>query len=578
MTNYIALTAGGLNYVVEYTPPTGIPTLPTDYPVQAYAPPVGGTTWYAYVAGEAAPYNNATHTLQYCLTNCVPGDTIILKAGSTYTTPASDSFWLPAKSPSSSWIYITSSDIASLTEGARVSPADAAHMAKIEGYQDYKVPLILVEGVSKVRISGIEFTNANRVSGSTQYGLLRIGWADTWVDDKMSSTVWSSDIVIERCYLHGVTGLHNRDGIVVYNVKGCAIKDCYISNIMMEGIETHGIQLYAAPGPTLVHNNYIEAGGINVFVGDSYPAYNDLDEPVTPADVTCTNNHLFKSLTWDPAEPTYGGTHYLVKNIWETKGVSRCLLEGNVLQNNWLDAQSGCAILVKSDCCNAEDITIRNNFIIRAWWPFSCVVHRYGGEEAPATMQQVSRVLFTNNLAIQGKRPEAGVSGDTQFQLSAEPDSGGYLTDINITHNTSISDRSLGGSWVFFSMNQNDQLVTGSISNNIASLNYRGFVQNGIGAGVAAYNSACTTGVLMQNNVLFYSAFSYTEDNYTPTGNFSGFTFPANIAAVEFVDDTGTDVTDWALTAESTYKGYATDGADPGCNITTLAAAIAGVV
>ena len=50
---------------------------------------------------------------------------------------------------------------------------------------------------------------------------------------------------------------------------------------------------------------------------------------------------------------------------------------------------------------------------------------------------------------------------------------------------------------------------------------------------------------------------------------------PANVAAVGF---TNVGTGDYSLSGASAYKNVATDGLDPGCDITALNAAIAGVV
>ena len=62
------------------------------------------------------------------LTSAQLGDTIILKAGTTY----SGQFTLPNKTTGTGWITIQSSALASLpTDGTRVGPANAANMPKL---------------------------------------------------------------------------------------------------------------------------------------------------------------------------------------------------------------------------------------------------------------------------------------------------------------------------------------------------------------------------------------------------------------------------------------------------------------
>src|SRR5213592_2723743 len=96
-----------------------LPTLPQTFIDTTYSPPSGNTIVV-----------NAGGNLQTAINNAVPGDTIVLQAGATFTGP----FTLPNKTSGSGWIYIRSSAYASLPPpGTRVSIADAVNMPKIAG-------------------------------------------------------------------------------------------------------------------------------------------------------------------------------------------------------------------------------------------------------------------------------------------------------------------------------------------------------------------------------------------------------------------------------------------------------------
>ena len=65
-----------------------------------------------------------------------------------------------------------------------------------------------------------------------------------------------------------------------------------------------------------------------------------------------------------------GREKWQVKNLLETKNVRRLLVEGNVFENNWSDAQDGFAFVLKSEnpdgtapWSTSSDITIRDNRI-----------------------------------------------------------------------------------------------------------------------------------------------------------------------------------------------------------------------
>ena len=66
---------------------------------------------------------------------------------------------------------------------------------------------------------------------------------------------------------------------------------------------------------------------------------------LVPSDIEFRRNHCFKPLSWNPLDPSYAGRHWTVKNIFELKNARRVLVEGNMLENNWADGQSGAAVL-----------------------------------------------------------------------------------------------------------------------------------------------------------------------------------------------------------------------------------------
>lgn len=556
MTTYMSISAGGLMLPLAVQE-AGEIIAPAEYPVPAYAPPVGGTTWYAYVAGEAAPYNNATHTLQYCLTNCVGGDVVTLKAGSKYSAPNGGYFILPSKTPSANWIYIISSDVAGLpAEGTRVTPADVNHMATIEASGTPSEGslggcLSVSLGVAKVRIVGLELSTAYDVRTNVQYSLFKTGYDGSGSDP--------SDIVLERCYVHGTTTGNNRYGILLGRCANVAIKECYISEIHCLPVydEAIGIQIYRSTGPVLVHNNYVAAAGINVFLGDSYP-------PASVVDVTCTRNHLFKSKTWDPADASYAGIPWFVKNLWETKGVLRCLVEGNVLENCWIGGQHGQGFLIKTNCTDVEDLTIRNNFIKNVDAPLGLSVQGIGGVGTPLYMKRIS---VSNNLCI------GAVCGTQRLAAPGV----GRMEDMRIYHNTFLA-TGTGATWIYVESTVADHFdSTTIVSNNIGMFGSYGFYADTGLQGINAYNGRWTTSAV-QNNVLVLNGTGTPGSVYGTSGLFGPFYFPDEIANVGFVDGAGTDVEDYALTGVSTYHNAGTDGTDIGIDATVLAAAIAGVV
>lgn len=582
MTEYLALSAGGLNFVVEY-PPTGVPAEPTQYTVPAYSLPAGGTTWYAY--GDEGANGIYVTALQTALTNCASGDVIVLKAGSTYTTANNNYFLVPDNKANDAWIYIVSSGVGSLAEETRVSPSDTANMAKLVAYSELHPTLIINEGASKLRFVGIEITT-NSTSANMQYGLVRVAWNDgAWVP---STTNYSTDIVFERCYIHGGEYRLNH-GLTAYNVAGFAVRDCYISNIKTVqgvGIESNGLWIYCAPGPTLVHNNYIEATGINFYIGDSYAPTNDLGEHMVSADVTFTNNWCRKLRSWDIEDPTYAGINYRCKNLWETKGVSRCLVEGNVLENSFMvGGQHAAVFTIKSNSGNVEDLTVRNNFASNGACFIQLTAQSYGGPEnegQPSNVPlQIHRVSIRNNLAIDMQARAAVYAYEVHSKLQhAECE----VTYLDISNNTVVVTENHPGSTLYGGCLGFDTLVADAFgadytfSDNIIFHNLYGMYY-GTKLGNLAYGSYMASATVA-NNILVRNLAGdyYNAARYTATGGFTGWQTAANPAGVGFVDLNGSTPADFALDAGSAYKGDGTGGTDPGCDVAVLAAAIVGVV
>src|SRR5208282_2313239 len=124
-----------------------VAALPEVYIDTTWNPPTGGVTWKAHTSAD----------LTNAFTSAVPGDTIILDAGSVY----SGNFTLPAKAnPNNLWIYIESSALSKLPPpGMRVNPStDAPNMPKIVT-PNTNSAIIIAPGGNHYRLVGLEITS-----------------------------------------------------------------------------------------------------------------------------------------------------------------------------------------------------------------------------------------------------------------------------------------------------------------------------------------------------------------------------------------------------------------------------------
>ena len=309
-----------------------LPTLPQAFIDTTYSPPSGNTIVV-----------NAGGNLQTAINNAVPGDTIVLQAGATFSGP----FTLPNK-VGSAWIYIRSSAYASLPPpGTRVSIADAANMPKIVGTTAGINAILTNAQAHNYRFVGIEIRPA---TGLFITNLVAIGGGET------SLANLPHDITFDRCYIHGDPTVGGRRGIAM-NGASVAVVDSYISDFKEVGSDSQALWSYNSPGPLKIVNNYLEAAAENVMFGGADPAIANL----VPSDIEIRRNHFFKPLSWIPLTWT-------VKNLLEFKNAQRILVEGNLFENIWAAAQAGYLLNAKSvnqdgacTWCIVQDLTFRNN-------------------------------------------------------------------------------------------------------------------------------------------------------------------------------------------------------------------------
>ena len=146
----------------------------------------------------------------------------------------------------------------------------------------------------------------------------------------------------------------------------------------------------------------------------------------SPSDITIRGNHITRPAAWKGV--------WTVKNLFETKHVRRMLVEGNVFENNWADAQAGFAFVLKSENQNGDtpwtqstDITIRYNRIRNTGNVFNLAANPSG---LPAI--SAGRMVITDNL-IENVNGSPYIGDGHTMQLL------GGLYDIVFMHNTVLS-------------------------------------------------------------------------------------------------------------------------------------------
>ncbi|HMB27707.1 MAG TPA: hypothetical protein VKS99_06345, partial [Blastocatellia bacterium] len=414
-----------------------------------------------YVAPAGKTINVAAGgAVQAAINQAQPGDVIKLQAGATFT----GNFRLPNKS-GSDWIVIRSSaaDADLPPPGTRVTPAKSAIMPKLISRNSDPV-LYTDEGAHHYRFIGVEFGVAE---GKNIDNLVAFG------ADQTSLAQSPHDLIIDRCYIHGNDTGALRRGVML-NCARAAVIDSYISNCHGEGFDTQAICGWNGSGPFKIVNNYLEGAGENVMFGGAKPSIKNL----IASDVEFRLNHVYKPPSWKKGHPTYAGRPWTIKNLFELKNAQRLLIDQNVFENNWADAQVGFAILFTprgeegaAPQATAQDVTFTNNILRHSGNGFNIA-----GRDDSSLSQPSQRILIKNNLIddIDGNKWGSAAYGPADGRFSQIC---GGPPNITIDHNTIFQ----SGVLIFFDGAPGKGFI---FRNNIARNNLYGVIGSGRSPGL----------------------------------------------------------------------------------------------
>jgi len=492
--------------------------VPTTYPA------VTGTTRSVPAGGD----------LQAALNAAQPGDQIVLTPGATYA----GNFYLPARS-CSGYVIVRSgtADSDYPASGTRISPAYASKLAKIVT-PNVTAALTAKNGSCKWWISRVEITGtAQSSSVNYNYGLVRFG------EDETSVSAQPTDIILDRVYLHGTSSTSVQHG-VIFNAVRLALIDSYVSEIHWPGVETHAVVGWAGAGPFKIVNNYLEAASINVLFGGAEPTITNL----SPSDIEIRNNYFYKPLAWK-------GAGYVVKNLLELKHGKRVVIENNVMENSWADGQIGWAMIWQSlgdsPWTQTSDVTFRNNIVRNTNGCVTIAARTYVLTNPPAARFLVENNLFEN------------IGGD---QLAECMRLLYDLSDVRVAHNTILRNTETMGEPFYVESNSTGLASRVAIVDNVAgsAQPYSAVFSSGGYLGKNALTQFAGSSWTFSNNVVWRMDTGLLS--YYPGTNY----WPATQAEVGFAAD-------WSLGSGSAFRGKASDGADPGANMSQLRSATSGV-
>jgi hypothetical protein len=239
-----------------------------------------------------------------------------------------------------------------------------------------------------------------------------------------------------------------------------------------------------------------------------------------------------------------GATVWAVKNLFELKNARRVQIDYNLFEYNWLQAQSGIAIVLTprnqgGNCawCVVEDVTFEFNRVRHV----AAGVSVLGWDNLKPSLQ-ANNIRIRNNEFSDVSKTWGG-TGYVMYVMD-------NARDVVVDHNTFISP---DGSGV---VNVSGAPTTGFVfTNNVARHNSYGIIGSGYGVGNSSINQFFP-GAVITNNV-----FAGGSATLYPSGNL----FPSVTAfQSQFVDYAAGN---FALIAASTWRNAGTDGRDLGATL-----------
>ena len=498
--------------------------------------------------------------LQQALDLAQPGDTILLQAGATFTGPITLPVTTPSSNPDLDWITIRTSapDSDLPAPGQRITPSYANALPKIVSPGLNQPAVQTARRAHHYRFVGVEMTmtpvDAITSGGYELVTLVLLG-------DGMETDLADAPhhLAFDRSYIHGQPNSNLRR-CVALNSEYTHITNSYISDCHVIGREAQAIGGWNGRGPFSIINNYLEGAGENIMFGGATSSYLNPDGtkyPIVPSDIVIRRNHFYKPPAW-----RNGPYHWSVKNLFELKNASRVVIDGNVFEYSWVDAQSGYAILftVRGEestmpWATVQDVEFTNNIVRHAASAIQIIGHDYFGAS-----QSVKRVAVRNNVFEDINGPAwcgSGCSSGHFLVISDAPDR------VAFDHNT-----------IFHTGNITSAVPAPTtnflFNNNLLAHNDYGIMGDNTQPGFGDPNNPSDGAleVYFPSRDFRRNLIAGANPSRYPADNF----YPSSIDAAVFVDRAGGN---YRLASSSPYKNAGTDNRDVGADIDALEAAYA---
>ena len=257
---------------------------------------------------------------------------------------------------------------------------------------------------------------------------------------------------------------------------------------------------------------------------------------------------------------------WTVKNLFELKSAQRVLVEANVFENCWADAQAGMAIVIKSSTGNqagqanwqgTTDVTFRYNLIRNSPRGFNVQA-----ADGPTDLH-VARIRAEQNLFENIGRSN-GTGQDGWLMLLTHD-----LRDVTIRHNTFVHNVPNFGIALVMDYGEGKAKHLNITDNVFTSPAGYGIFYSGTKVGIESLRAMAGSSWTFERNVV-----AGIEGQFAPWHPPQNW-YPPAVTGIGFVDPV---VGDYRLSAKSPYKGRGPAGKDPGVDLNRLRKEIDGVV
>jgi hypothetical protein len=467
--------------------------------------------------------------LQAAIDRAQPGDLILLQPGATFT----GNFRLRRTTGTGEITIRSAVPPFLMPRGSRVRPPHARWMATLRS-GNTRPALATDPGAHHWRVQWIAFDANTGGLGD----IITLGEGGAGQND---SALVPHDLTLEGLIIRGDPRLGQKRAIAL-NSASTIVRYCDIRDIKAIGQDNQAIAGWNGPGPFLIESNYLEAAGENILFGGADPSIRDL----VPSDITIRDNYVTKPLDWREA-----GARWTVKNLLELKNAQRVVIEHNVFEHSWRDAQTGFALLFhptnqggRAPWSVVSDVRVERNIIRHAGSGIS-ITGRDSGNVSARTM----RLQISHNLLYDIDSKRWGGRG-AFLQIGGDP------AELVVDHNTVIHDGPM------LLMHGNDggaRAIDGlQLTNNLALHNAFGIIGEGAGLGSSAIAAYTTRSDVRGNAIAGASESRYPAGNLFPDVDelFAQFVAP--------------DRADYRLRSTSRLRRGATDGTMIGADVAGL--------